>query len=214
MGLKTLVSKGLVKYLKLRRLSLLYPKCLIESTLVEPGAALGDNVRIAHDAEVRSNVSIDKWTYVEPYTYVNAAQIGAFCAIGRNVAIGGFEHPYLYPTVSPRLYRELLDLTYDDAPPLIIVGNDVWIGEKAIVLKGAIGDGAIVAAGAVVTKDVEPYTIVAGVPARPIGKRFSPEQEKMFQELRWWEWSDDKIRLNRDFFQAREGWFDNGTVSR
>lgn len=99
-------------------------------------------------------------------------------------------------------------------PPLIIVGNDVWIGEKAIVLKGAIGDGAIVAAGAVVTKDVEPYTIVAGVPARPIGKRFSPEQEKMFQELRWWEWSDDKIRLNRDFFQAREGWFDNGTVSR
>lgn len=138
MGLKTLVSKGLVKYLKLRRLSLLYPKCLIESTLVEPGAALGDNVRIAHDAEVRSNVSIDKWTYVEPYTYVNAAQIGAFCAIGRNVAIGGFEHPYLYPTVSPRLYRELLDLTYDDAPPLSLWAMMCGLGRRRLCSRGPL----------------------------------------------------------------------------
>lgn len=81
-----------------------------------------------------------------------------------------------------------------DATATIRVGNDVWIGTNAIVIgQVAIGDGAVIAAGAVVRSDVEPYTIVGGVPARVIGRRFSEEDGKRIQGLAWWNWSDRVI---------------------
>lgn len=77
----------------------------------------------------------------------------------------------------------------------IVIGNDVWIGYEAIILSGVhIGDGAIIGTRSVVTKDVEPYTIVGGVPARPIRKRFTEEIVQKLQNLQWWEWSYEKIR--------------------
>ena len=77
----------------------------------------------------------------------------------------------------------------------IVLGNDVWIGYEAVILSGVtIGDGAIVGARAVVTKDVPPYTIVAGVPARPIRKRFDEETIAKLQALRWWDWDEEKIK--------------------
>ena len=77
----------------------------------------------------------------------------------------------------------------------IVIGNDVWIGYEAVILPGVrIGDGAIVAARAVVTKDVEPYTIVGGVPAKPIRKRFDPDTIRRLEQLRWWDWPREKLR--------------------
>ena len=79
----------------------------------------------------------------------------------------------------------------------ITVGNDVWIGYEAVILSGVtIGDGAIIGARAVVTKDVPPYTIVGGVPAKPIRRRFSDEVVEQLQLLRWWDWDDERIRRN------------------
>ena len=78
----------------------------------------------------------------------------------------------------------------------IVIGNDVWIGYEAVILSGVrIGDGAIVAARAVVTGDVEPYTIVGGVPAKPIRKRFTPETIHRLERLRWWDWPREKLQL-------------------
>lgn len=77
----------------------------------------------------------------------------------------------------------------------IIIGNDVWIGFEALIMQGVtIGDGAIVAARAVVTSDVEPYTLVGGTPARPIKKRFSPEIIAQMQKIAWWNWPAEKVR--------------------
>lgn len=79
----------------------------------------------------------------------------------------------------------------------IIVGNDVWIGYEAVILSGVtIGDGAIVGSRAVVTKDIPPYTIVGGVPAKPIRKRFDDVTIARLLELKWWDWSEERIKAN------------------
>ncbi len=77
----------------------------------------------------------------------------------------------------------------------IVIGNDVWIGYDAVILSGVnIGDGAIVGTRAVVTKDIPPYTVVGGIPAREIKRRFDQETIKKLQQIKWWDWSIDKIQ--------------------
>ena len=85
----------------------------------------------------------------------------------------------------------------------IVIGNDVWIGYEAVILSGVtIGDGAIIGARAVVTKDVAPYTIVGGVPAKPIRRRFDDETVEKLEALRWWDWKEDLIRRALPAIQA------------
>ena len=85
----------------------------------------------------------------------------------------------------------------------IVIGNDVWIGYEAVVLSGVtIGDGAIIGTRAVVTKDVPPYTIVGGIPAKPIRKRFSDEVISKLLELQWWNWPENRIKENIDAIQS------------
>lgn len=79
----------------------------------------------------------------------------------------------------------------------IVIGNDVWIGYEAVILSGVtIGDGAIIGTRAVVTKDVPPYTIVGGVPAKPIRKRFDEKVIKELLKIKWWDWTEEKIARN------------------
>lgn len=79
----------------------------------------------------------------------------------------------------------------------IVIGNDVWIGYEAVIMPGVqIGDGAIIGTRAVVSKDVEPYTIVGGIPAKPIRKRFDDQTIERLLEIQWWNWTDEKVREN------------------
>ena len=85
----------------------------------------------------------------------------------------------------------------------IIIGNDVWIGYEAVIMAGVcIGDGAIIGTRAVVTKDVPPYTIVGGIPAKPIKKRFDEKTISHLMELQWWDWSIEKIAENIKYIQS------------
>lgn len=85
----------------------------------------------------------------------------------------------------------------------IVIGNDVWIGYEAVILAGVtIGDGAIIGTRAVVTKDVPPYTIVGGVPAEPIRKRFPDDTIAALLALRWWDWPEERIAAHLDAIQS------------
>lgn len=85
----------------------------------------------------------------------------------------------------------------------IIIGNDVWIGYEAVILSGVtIGDGAIIGTRAVVTKDIPPYTIVGGVPAKPIRKRFDDVTIARLLELKWWDWPEERIQANLKIIQS------------
>lgn len=85
----------------------------------------------------------------------------------------------------------------------IVIGNDVWIGYEAVILAGVtIGDGAIIGARALITSDVQPYTIVGGTPAKPIRKRFSEQTISALLEMKWWNWPKEKIAENIDAIQT------------
>ena len=132
--------------------------------------------------------------------------IGKFCSIacGTKFLFNSANHAldslstYPFPLFSEEWGLEAKNVAESwDNKGDIIIGNDVWIGFEAVILAGVtIGDGAIVGARAVVTKDVAPYTIVGGVPAKPIRKRFDAQTIKALLEMRWWDWDEEKIAQN------------------
>jgi acetyltransferase-like isoleucine patch superfamily enzyme len=153
----------------------------------------------------RGLLSLGRHTYGMPtiYSYCGSevhVTIGSFCSIAPDVQIiNGGIHPASWVSLFPFRIRWNLEGAFEDGMPQtrgdIVIGSDVWLGTGAMVLSGVkIGDGAIIAARAVVTRDVEPYAIVAGCPARRQAFRFSPEVIKQLMEIRWWEWDDARIR--------------------
>ncbi|MBR9971480.1 chloramphenicol acetyltransferase [Magnetospirillum sp. J10] len=131
------------------------------------------------------------------------AEIGKFVSIARMVRINPGNHPLERASIHHFTYRaSSYDLGDDDLAFFdwrrdhkVIIGHDVWIGHGAIIMAGVtIGSGAVIGAGAVVTHDVAPYTIVAGVPAKPIRRRVTLEVQAQLLQLSWWDWSHDKLK--------------------
>lgn len=137
--------------------------------------------------------------------------IGKFCSIacGAKFLFNSANHALSSLSTYPfPLFFEEWDLERENVADAwnnkgdIIIGNDVWIGYEAVILAGVtIGDGAIVGTRAVVTKDVPPYTIVGGVPAKAIKKRFSEESISVLSDMQWWNWPKEKIAENMDAIQ-------------
>ncbi|CAN0654880.1 Chloramphenicol acetyltransferase [Nitratireductor aquimarinus] len=188
------------------------------------------------------NISVGRYSYYSGYYHghsfddcaryllrdrddVDRLVIGSFCSIGTGAAFmmaGNQGHrndwvttfPFFYMSEEPA-FAEARD-GYVPAGDTV-VGNDVWIGAEAIIMPGVrIGDGAMIGSRAVVTKDVEPYTIVGGNPARPIRRRFSDEQIAMLLEMRWWDWPLEAIRdamqylCSGDVAGLHRHWRENG----
>ncbi|WP_113153450.1 type B chloramphenicol O-acetyltransferase [Nitratireductor sp. OM-1] len=188
------------------------------------------------------NISVGRYSYYSGYYHghsfddcaryllrdrddVDRLVIGSFCSIGTGAAFmmaGNQGHrndwvttfPFFYMSEEPA-FAEARD-GYVPAGDTV-VGNDVWIGAEAIIMPGVrIGDGAMIGSRAVVTKDVPPYTIVGGNPARPIRRRFSDEQIAMLLEMRWWDWPLEAIRdameylCSGDVAGPHRHWRENG----
>ena len=133
-------------------------------------------------------------------------EIGKFCSIacGAKFLFTSANHSmvslstYPFPIFFEEWGLDVRDITSAwDHKGDILIGNDVWIGFEAVILSGVtIGDGAIIGTRAVVTKDIPPYTIVGGVPAKPIRKRFSDDVVSRLLKLQWWDWPEDRIKRN------------------
>lgn len=135
--------------------------------------------------------------------------VGAYCSFAQNVYIYNANHPLHWVSTHPLFYNPVLGVVTEDKVErsLLTVGNDVWIGQNVIITASCkdIGDGAIVGAGSVVTRDVYPYTIVAGVPAKIIGKRFRSEVADAIRSTHWWTWRLTEIIEKLDlFYHANE----------
>jgi len=153
-------------------------------------------------------VSIGDYTYGKPkvlhWGEDAKLKIGKFCSIADEVVIflGGNHRTdwvttYPFPVLVSDWPEAGLIKGHPGTKGDVVVGNDVWIGYGATILSGTvIGDGAVIGARSVVTKNVEAYAIVAGNPAREIKKRFNQSQIERLLEIKWWEWSIEKIKKN------------------
>jgi acetyltransferase-like isoleucine patch superfamily enzyme len=174
--------------------------CININSLIAPYTHLLSN-------SIINNTTIASYSYIGKDCKVQNAIIGSFCSIADGVLIGLGKHPQHLFSTSTILYRksntlevELIDedLVFEEYEN-ITIGNDVWIGTRAIILDGTkIGHGAIVAANSVVTKDIPPYAIVAGIPAKVIKYRFEQDKIEKLLKLEWWNWplKEIKLRLN------------------
>ena len=155
--------------------------------------------RIKDYAELH-NSRVGKYSYISQFSIVNKTKIGKFCSIANGCYIGLWEHNTDVSTHSFYLYEHSGHFVkgyknYKKDNIGTIIGHDVWIGANAVVMKGVtIGSGAIIGASAVVTKDVPPYAIVVGNPAKIIKYRYSKKDIKWLLELQWWNFSRKRLK--------------------
>ncbi|MEO0272973.1 MAG: CatB-related O-acetyltransferase [candidate division WOR-3 bacterium] len=177
-----------------------YPRTVANKTKFE------SNTKVFRDSIIYDS-SIGAFSYIGSNCRISYSKIGRFCSIASNVTIGLGKHPTSkFVSTYPGFYSNASGATHfcrhdfvEHVP--VTIGNDVWIGEHACILDGVqIGDGAIVGAFAVVTKDVEPYAIVAGNPAKLIRKRFSDSDIEFLCKTKWWEWPIEKIQKFSPYF--------------
>lgn len=175
------------KFLKKVRLPAIRHSIIHSTSKIEAGSSI-----------IKS--SFDRFSFCGYDCDIFYATIGSFTSIASGVVIGGARHPMEWVGMSPVFYlgRDSVRKKFSEhplpAPHTTRIGHDVWIGRSAIVLSGVtIGNGAVVGAGSIVTKDVPAYGIAAGNPARLIRYRFQDETINRLEKLRWWELDDGAL---------------------
>lgn len=156
------------------------------------------------------NVRIDDYSYTGQFCFIQNAIIGKFANIAASVRIGPTNHPYERPSLHHFTYRKKMYGFGDEDDQAFFekrenqtahIGHDSWIGHGAIIQPGiTVGNGAIIGSGAIVTKDLPPYAIAVGVPAKVIKYRFTDEEIAALERIRWWDWPYEKIKERIDDF--------------
>ena len=179
--------------------------CYLKNIITNPNIIVGDFT--FYNDYVHDPKDFEKNNVLYHYPYVNHDRliIGKFCSIacGAKFLFNSANHTLNSLSTFPfPIFAE----EWDESMPVtdawdnkgdIVIGNDVWIGYEAVIMAGVhIGDGAIIGTRAVVTKDVPPYTIVGGIPAKKIRSRFDDKTIELLQQLKWWDWDPAKIKEN------------------
>ena len=194
---------------KFIRVALSYP-CRFFNGISFRATVVDSDVDKTVQIERRCNVrysSIGRYSYVSANSSVIHTKVGAFCSIASNVSIGGGAHDIQSVSTSPvfsagrNIFKKNFASLPFDPYKQTVIGNDVWIGNRALILQGVkIGNGAVIGAGSVVTKDVPDYTIVAGNPAREIRKRFDEDTIDKLNDMRWWDWDEETLKKHGSNF--------------
>lgn len=155
-------------------------------------AKIGKNSIIMSNCEIDHLSFIGKYAYIGKNTFITKAKIGNYCSIANNVSIGPGEHNISKISTNSLFYNN----EYDELTKLnCIIQNDVWIGVDSIILRGVtIGNGAIIGANSVVTKDIPAYAIAVGNPAKVIKYRFSNKKKEIIIKSNWWKYDFQKAR--------------------
>lgn len=179
----------------------------VSGSVMQGNVIIGDKCKI-YQSHLEGNINIGAFSSIwGPNTFiigrVNGISIGKFCSIARNVSIQeDYHNPKRITTYF--LERNMLLTTLKKNAIIskgkIVIGNDVWIGAGVQILSGVnIAHGVVVGAGSVVTKDIPPYAVVGGNPAKIIKFRFNQSKIDELMALAWWNWSTEKIKENQDF---------------
>ena len=197
----------------------------ISSNSVVSGTTFEGQNRVGDGVSLRCSYC-GCFTYIGKNSDLSYTKIGRFCSIADYVCVCRGNHPLGFVTTHPSFYYDTtkqIGYTIHRGEPLydklykypegerlfqVIIGNDVWIGSHVLILGGVrIGDGAVIGSGTVVTKDVEPYSIVAGNPARVIRKRFADNVIDKLQERKWWNLSLEDICSSYKVFTNCDSFF-------
>lgn len=157
------------------------------------------------------NTTFDRHSFCGYDCMILNCDVGGFCSIANNVMIGGARHPMEWVSMSPVFssrkdsVKKKFSMHEKSSDLRTIIGNDVWIGEKSLIKAGVrIGDGAVIGMGSVVTRDVQPYAIVAGSPAKEIRKRFDTATIAALLEIQWWTLPDNMLEKYAPYFTNPE----------
>lgn len=160
------------------------------------------------------NVKMDRHSFCGYNCEITNVEIGSFCSIANGVIIGGGMHPIDWVSMSPVFYegRDSVKAKFSEHKReeilKTLVGHDVWIGQNCLIKQGVkIGNGAVIGMGSVVTKDVEPYTIVAGIPAKFIRKRFDDEIIEDLEKSKWWNFTNEELEYYAKYFKKPSMFF-------
>jgi len=174
--------------------------CVLQEAIVDKTAAICSGVRFYRG-------KLGKYSYIGNNSFVSDTDIGSFTSISTDCYIGGTSHPTDWVSTSPVFHKweNIMKKNFARHEFEIFkrttIGNDVWIGNRVMIKAGVkISDGAVVGMGSIVTKDIGPYEIWAGNPARLIRKRFDDETIDALEKMKWWEWDDNKIEKYAEKF--------------